>query len=371
MRSPHPINPRDGHLNRSCPDGLHCLPRVAFPRGEPRRVHGPSARRHHAPSSPLPSITLAVCYRSVLHATQPRSGGLPASAWYSSRIANHEYPDGRGYLQNGNVHMEFPLRTFVQRNGLKLTEKLIYDSRNCYTDPVFKVWRCWSGWREIYSPFQYGDSPYPPYIQTSQNTTQCTTGNGGLYYTPQTWSNFIFTDGLGSSHLMNVQIDNSNVACTGNPDSNSGWAFDGTGYFMTVTLSGTNGPPDWTVWDKSGNLQGNGKDTNGNFLSSNDELNRPYMPGSMPSGGAGAQQWVGSTIQWVNIPAYTAFGGTEFNGTISVVSSITLPDNRLYQFTYDQGTTQGHYGQIIGMTLPTGGQVNFTYTNDDIGWLDG
>jgi len=126
---------------------------------------------------------------------------------------------------------------------------------------------------------------------------------------------------------------------------------DGTGYSMSVTLSSQNGPPVITgVWDKSGNNVLAGEDTNGNFFSSTDELGR--SPG-----------FAGSTIQSQNIPVYTAFGGNEFNGTVSVISSIALPDGRSYQFTYDQGTTQGHYGQITGITLPTGGQVGFSYIN--------
>src|SRR5439155_1986047 len=66
-----------------------------------------------------------------------------------------EIPMGVVGLGSGNVHLEFPLRTYIQRNGAKVTSKLIYDSENCYLDPyAYSVWRCSSGWREITSPFQ-------------------------------------------------------------------------------------------------------------------------------------------------------------------------------------------------------------------------
>ena len=37
-------------------------------------------------------------------------------------------PNGVLNLKNGNIHLEFPLRTYVQRNGFKTQVKLTYDS---------------------------------------------------------------------------------------------------------------------------------------------------------------------------------------------------------------------------------------------------
>jgi RHS repeat-associated protein len=286
-------------------------------------------------------------------------------------------PLGVVNLKNGNVHLEIPLRTLVQRNGLKLSSKLIYDSSNCFY--MYGATQCISGWREVYSPLQYGSTPFPPYVKTSGNYVQCPAGgpNGGSWYTQETWSNFSFTDASGTGHPFLIAIDNSSLACTNNPGtpiSASGYASDESGHYMIVTLSNTNGPPTWSVWDKSGNLMGSGKDTNGNFLSATDELGRSYMPGSMPSGGTGSQQWAGSTIQWQNIPIHSNFGNIyypDLSLSISTISSITLPDNRTYQFIYDQGTAPGNYGQLIQLTLPTGGQVSFGHTNISPSNLDG
>jgi RHS repeat-associated protein len=47
----------------------------------------------------------------------------------------------------------------------------------------------------------------------------------------------------------------------------------------------------------------------------------------------------------------------EYSGSGDVLSSIVFPDGSSYQFQYDS------YGQITGMTLPTGGQISYTYNN--------
>src|SRR5262249_22287899 len=70
-------------------------------------------------------------------------------------------------------------------------------------------------------------------------------------------------------------------------------------------------------------------------------------------------------IVWQTISVNSSFGQsgvTEWSNTVQVVQEIDLPDGTKYQFTYDQGTTAGHYGVMTGMTLPTTGQVSYTYT---------
>ena len=286
--------------------------------------------------------------------------------------------------QNGNVHLEFPLKTYVQRNGVKSEVKLTYDSLIWHVDssgipswsPVAQNATGRYGWRTVVSPMPVGGDVMP----TPQSTnTMC--NNSSLSYTEYFWSDFTFTDATGTAHPFHIQVDSSSAACYGTVSSNSGYASDGSGYFMTVTVP-VNLNLQTQVWDSSGVLQVSSgssgvcapcgtNDTNGNYLSSLDELGRSIAPTafSIP----GVQQWAGSTIQWINIPVHSNLGGTppEYNGLTAVVGSITLPDGRTYQFTYDQGTAAGHYGQLTGMTLPTGGQVNFGYTrintSDSIG----
>ena len=66
----------------------------------------------------------------------------------------------------------------------------------------------------------------------------------------------------------------------------------------------------------------------------------------------------------VSAPAWaTQFNQTiggnvnEYSGPGSALQSIVFPDNTSYQFQQDS------YGQITSMTLPTGGQISFGYTN--------
>lgn len=58
----------------------------------------------------------------------------------------------------------------------------------------------------------------------------------------------------------------------------------------------------------------------------------------------------------------TSFANYDFCGGIWTVQSITLPDQvSTYLFSYDTGTSPGHYGQLTQMTLPTGGVVKYSY----------
>jgi len=71
------------------------------------------------------------------------------------------------------------------------------------------------------------------------------------------------------------------------------------------------------------------------------------------------------TVTTQSVPVHTAFGSfvTEFSGNITVVQSVGLPDGTSYVFSYDTGTAPGNYGELVGISLPTGGQVNYGYTN--------
>ncbi len=66
---------------------------------------------------------------------------------------------------------------------------------------------------------------------------------------------------------------------------------------------------------------------------------------------------------------HTDFGETDYQGYLTVVSSIGLPDSTSYSFTYDStpgnpcNGSQFCYGLPASMTLPSGGVVNYGYTN--------
>jgi len=70
-------------------------------------------------------------------------------------------------------------------------------------------------------------------------------------------------------------------------------------------------------------------------------------------------------------------GVSEYSGMITVVTEIDLPDGTKYSFGYDSGTTAGHYGLLTSMTLPTGGNITYSWTlfTDSYGktyrWISG
>ncbi|MFY9531631.1 MAG: RHS repeat-associated core domain-containing protein [Candidatus Acidiferrales bacterium] len=71
------------------------------------------------------------------------------------------------------------------------------------------------------------------------------------------------------------------------------------------------------------------------------------------------------TVTTESIAVSTNFGqsgATEYSGNITAVQSIQLPDGTSYQFGYDSGSTAGHYGELTSVTLPTSGQITYSYT---------
>src|SRR5207248_2454232 len=63
---------------------------------------------------------------------------------------------------------------------------------------------------------------------------------------------------------------------------------------------------------------------------------------------------------YTNISVSTSFGQsgvTEYTGSISVLSSVQLPNGTSYGFNYDG------YGELASIALPSGGLVSYGYTN--------
>ncbi len=119
-------------------------------------------------------------------------------------------------------------------------------------------------------------------------------------------------------------------------------------------------------------LYPNVKDTNGNYFSLDQNNNVIDTLGRTPvtktvNGTTTTYALLNSqglrssvTVTTTTISVSTAFGQsgvTEYSGTLTVIQKITLPDNTFYQFGYDS------YGEINSITLPTGGQITYGYTN--------
>jgi len=291
---------------------------------------------------------------------------------------------------NGNLHMEIPIASFPQRGRKPLSYKLVYDSRiwsvNNYNqwEPTALFGSKWVGWRLVTSNDHGG-------LGDVSNTTLCTVG--GHVVGDVIVSDFNFQAPDGSVHYFNAANLQFSNNCGGTVNlCTAGSANNGTGYFMfdntQTSCAGKwgTGPtvlaPDGTEVSLPNGNSGV-KDANGNFysLDSNgniiDQLGRtPVTITTNGTNGCGSNQVCydvlssqGGTTRsrWIvtteSIPVYTGFpNNADYNGNISVIQSITLPDGSSYSFTYDQGTTMGHYGEVTGITLPTGGQISYGYT---------
>ena len=262
------------------------------------------------------------------------------------------YPiPGLGFvnLRNGNLHVEMPIRTVKDRNGVVSTTSLLYDS---------------SVWQEIQvtgpngNPIASwaGNPTMPTCTECLQSIGLVTSPGYSGYISPtiisdpgcsnaEQFKNWQYNDEHGTIHTFpgftesggSSECDFSNLAAA---------ASDGSGYWLQVT--NTTGA---IVYDMHGNIVvGGSKDTNGNKPPAgfDDMLGQPV---NLPSG---------FTVSYKTIYIATDFGTGDVKFTASVLSSLTLPGGRAYSFSYDDATSSyslGHYGSLTGITLPTGGQV--------------
>jgi YD repeat-containing protein len=189
----------------------------------------------------------------------------------------------------------------------------------------------------------------------------------------QTWQAFTWTDPIGTQRVF--PITTSQNQCTGvNVTSGDAYAQDSSGFHMYVTSFTTA-----TVFAKDGTqVFPQVKDTNGNFITADsngntvDTLNRTPVTktvnGNVTTYSVLNSQGTTSsfTVTATTVNVNTAFGQsgvTEYSGSFTAISSIGLPDGTSYSFGYDSGTTSGFYGLVSSMTLRTGGQVQYGYTN--------
>jgi RHS repeat-associated protein len=280
--------------------------------------------------------------------------GIPADASI--------YPiPGVGFvnLNNGNLHIEIPLYSKKDRNGVVRTTSIAYDNSTYHTVQLASQ----SGgpqsyWTNIQGDFPaFGsalrvvESPSARQVQTHDTVSRYMCGNT----LTQQISNYQFIDEHGTIHDFGLTTFKGVPGCADYPNA-QGYTLDGSGYWMEV--SGYYGI---TVFDMHGNILTSGEDANGNIPKSNatDLLGRDDT--TLLSG---------FTQQYKTINVWTDFGFPVELGPVQgqAISTIGLPDGRNYQFQYDdagppnaQGqyapSQQGHYGTLTGITLPTGGQI--------------
>lgn len=270
-------------------------------------------------------------------------------------------------LSNGNLHIEIPVGAYKQRGGGVLTQSFTYDSR-IWEINASNAWAAdtTAGWH-IQQGFSNQD------VKMDITTVPCGTGS----YTIST--NYRWTDQHQTAHFFPISvISNVPSGCTPPASILTGYATDSSGFFISANASTPTVPlvyyPDGTLFTPATNFDTVAKitDPNGNRLLNDtqsltliDTLGRSPVYdflGPNPQFDEPNSQGTNSNYRNINVavPATTAFGKagvTEFSGSISGYQSISLPDGSSYQFQYDS------YGELSGITLPTGGTVTFGYTN--------
>ena len=322
-------------------------------------------------------IGLPACAQSYLYDT----GNMPSTA----RI-----PINNGYIDvnNGEVHLEISIATQTVRGRLPLDETLEYDSRiwKIIQNPDFSF-----SWSPTNIANSYGGSRLSTGLRTGGVTNQASAAENTI-----TWQNcygqdypfeeefidFTWTDPQGSTHKFATSLDQYlGTPCTPPADGNStsGYALDGSGYFLTAAYNTSTQGLDIVVYDKQGNeVYPTLQDTNGNYYSEDGSGNLIDTLGQAPIlesssgnqiyydvltyGGTRARYTINKEV--INFSTnFLQSGVHEFSGAFYAIQSIQLPDGSTYSFTYDSGTTPGYYGELTSITLPSGGVIQLGYQN--------
>jgi RHS repeat-associated protein len=299
----------------------------------------------------------------------------PAEAQYTTAAGTPTFttalPVEMGFtnVANGNLHIEIPLASFPQRGGLTYNARLVYDSliwtiKSNQWSPT-NIPNSMGGWRLI-------TGGEPGAVTFVTGSSACDTPPP---ITTRTFhDDFVWTAPDGTSHRFPIFTQQDRTICAEDFPSDTELADDSSGYTMSVTnyTSAKVFAPDGTqvfptVMDTNGNFFS--KDASGNII---DTLGRTPITVT-PSGNTityavlnpqGTRTNI--TVTTTTISATTAFGASGVSEcascSMTAIQSIAFDDHTSYSFTYDSGTTSGHYGVLASMTLRTGGTVNYGYT---------
>jgi len=302
-----------------------------------------------------------------------------------------QLPVEQGYINagNGDLHLEIPLGTFPQRGGHPVTVAIMYDS--AIWAPINNT--TWTpnsirgsdilrgGWRVVTS----GDPGTVDYDTVDRYVCNIDLAPG-----VQDFKNWTWTSTQGTTHRFAIVTSRGYKNACGDYTAQShlvgnAMARDASGYFMSVSnaQAAIVYSPDGTKIDTDSLATQSPKDTNGNYFTTNlyasdriatDSLGRTLVTVAQ-SGNTltysvlneqnGTTPYV-VTTKTINYSSnFRSAGSTlaDLASSMVVVQSIQLPDGTRYSFSYDEGTTAGHYGQLTSMTLPTGSQITYTYAN--------
>lgn len=310
------------------------------------------------------------------------------------------------YLGNLNAHWSYPI-THKPGRGMGFNYGLSYESSVWapVTSGSTTSWQPVANWGWVNATQAASGST----SITQQFTDYCSFPGGqqqpGLYYL----ENWTYNDPFGATHPFSGTAIVPTGAC---PDTGQGQGFssttwDGSGYTLSVVVTGTNSFTYTITADNGGVVStpsnsstgaGQSQDRNGNLItvSSNgvftDTLGKTAltMAGSgtpsspttysytAPSGASAVY-----TVRYTSYSIQTNFHcsnigefGTNGTTTANLVSEIDLPDynsttnpNARYTFQYE--ATPSHSGFVTGrlasVTLPTGGTISYQYSGGGTG----
>jgi RHS repeat-associated protein len=299
----------------------------------------------------------------------------PAEAQYTTAAGTPTFttalPVEMGFtnVANGNLHIEIPLASFPQRGSLTYNARLVYDSliwtiSSNQWSPT-NIPNSMGGWRLI-------TGGEPGAVTFVTGSSACDTPPP---ITTRTFhDDFVWTAPDGTSHRFPIFTQRDRTICAEDITSDTEMADDSSGYTMSVTnyTSATVFAPDGTqvfptVMDTNGNFFS--KDASGNVI---DTLQR--TPITTTTNGNTITYAVlnpqgtrtNITVTTATVSASTAFGQSGVaecaSCSVTAIQSIAFADGSSYSFTYDSGTTSGHFGLLTSMTLRTGGTINYGYT---------
>lgn len=299
-------------------------------------------------------------------------------------------------VSNGNLHLEFPLASHPQRGALSLSEKIVYDSRIWMFSPFGShgSYHWWpynipgsdsstnsGGWRFV----QGNETGTISYVSVSSSYNPCNSDpnmpvNGGSGAASSGTDSISWTEPNGTVHPFNASLSYNEDDCNYVPYTQSispGSASDGSGYSvaddgngnpLVKDNSGTQVYPQ--IIDRYGNFWSS--DGNGNLMDDTGRTpvmitksgNVTYYDVLAPNGPISNNGTrVRYTVTSASVPVATNFQQSdvyEWNPSIQYltpVQSISLPDGSRYSFTYDG------YGGLASVTLPTGGVIQYGYSN--------
>jgi RHS repeat-associated protein len=326
---------------------------------------------------------LLTCTSGSIYAQDVKNGinaGFPPNGDFSgSEFDNVQ-------VNNGNVHMEIPFWSTDGR-GLPVSYKYIYDSKGWSVDSRIDKQGFTHNKVIIESGSDMSWSVVGPNTISAAGKRVLQTCLSSQYLT---FTNFILRDENGTKHhFLPDPIASAGQTCWPS-QINTLYADDGTGWILQIdpstgVVNSAIGKDGTVVYPNLVNGGVIAEDSNGNELSFNtttqmltDTLGRLVPSNGSYYDSSGTLQSFTVTPTNPPVQIQTNFcptlGGDfcyDFSGAWTPPQQITLPNGLSYGFTYDLqgGPTHPYYGEPLSVTLPTGGQISYTWsgTADDGG----